>query len=285
MADAEKKRRSYALSNFTRSFNALNSLIDDSAPHVIANPQFEKVKSCWEKLELAQESFIEKTDIDIENDVSGLAFLDEPGERHSAALRRYSEYLKKEDVREKSEVQKKTEEDRLLDWERRKRDALELKVAESSKYEEGVRRKFESAKAEFVLTVDAFKRMNLSMKNTLADASDIDKRREWQKLEADFKSLKSKLVQVVGIDHSQDTSAINQMFVGDVEEVFLETQKWILSDLRDSSDTSGGSFDHAHAAGNSTKKEAVRLLLFHSSGIYLLVNMMKSGGQVCCGNT
>ena len=90
----------------------------------------------------------------------------------------------------------------------------------------------------------------------------MDKRREWQKLEGEFKSLKSKLVQVVCIDHSNDTSDISQIFIDDVEEVFLETQKWIFSELRDSSDTSGGSAGPLRATGDSTKKEAVRLPSF-----------------------
>ena len=62
MADAAKKRRSQALSNFTRSANVFDSLIAESSPSELVKPQFEKVVSCWDKLEAAQEVFIEESD-------------------------------------------------------------------------------------------------------------------------------------------------------------------------------------------------------------------------------
>ena len=91
-ADLSKKKRSQALSNFTRAHNELITYIDESAPPVLTTPQFEKVESCWEKLEAAQDDFIEHTDIDVDTDPLGVAYLDEPGTRHGAALKRYAEY-------------------------------------------------------------------------------------------------------------------------------------------------------------------------------------------------
>ena len=63
-----KKRRSQAKSNFTRNVNALEVLIAGSETLLVVTPQFEKVKTCWEKLETAQEEFIDRTDIDIDED-------------------------------------------------------------------------------------------------------------------------------------------------------------------------------------------------------------------------
>ena len=96
MAELEKKRRSQSLSNFTRSINAFNTLITQSATTDLVKPAFANIMSCWELLETAQGNFIDKTDIDVEKDVNGIKFLDEPEKRHSGALRSYSDYLNKD---------------------------------------------------------------------------------------------------------------------------------------------------------------------------------------------
>ncbi len=67
-----KKDRTVARSNFTRNFNSLSSMINDSAEKVIVEEQFNKFKGCWGKLETAHDAFIEATDIDIESDKDGL---------------------------------------------------------------------------------------------------------------------------------------------------------------------------------------------------------------------
>ena len=82
--------RSQALSFFTRNLNSLNNLLNASSPLDVVIPQFEKVQKCWEKLESAQERYVDKCDIDIETDKDGLMYLDEPGERHDAVLLKYS---------------------------------------------------------------------------------------------------------------------------------------------------------------------------------------------------
>ena len=144
MAKLEKKIRSQALSNFTRNVNSL-------APSVLVSPQFNKMKSCWDKLESAQESFIATTKIDNDTHQDGLAYLDEPGRKLVEVVSRYSEFLKQERESEKVERQKKVEEDSWLEEERRKRIALETKIAESQRVEDECKRRFDSGKAEFYI--------------------------------------------------------------------------------------------------------------------------------------
>ena len=42
--------------------NLLNQLFDEAAGNVLVTPQYEKVKSCWEKLEEAHDRFIATVD-------------------------------------------------------------------------------------------------------------------------------------------------------------------------------------------------------------------------------
>ena len=76
-----KKIRSNCLSNFTRSANTFDALYNDEAPIDILTGAFEKVQSCWEKLEAAQDSFIELTAIDVDTDAMGIAYLNAPDTR------------------------------------------------------------------------------------------------------------------------------------------------------------------------------------------------------------
>ena len=71
-ADAAKRRRTQALSNFTRTVNTLNGLLDNSAPLSLVNKQYEKLSNCWEILEKAQDSYVEIAPIDIMSDPGGL---------------------------------------------------------------------------------------------------------------------------------------------------------------------------------------------------------------------
>ena len=82
MADQEKKRRSNCLSNFTKSVNNFNKLNQDAAPIDLITTAFQKVQSCYDKLESAQDAFIEVTDIDIDTHADGIKYLDEPASRH-----------------------------------------------------------------------------------------------------------------------------------------------------------------------------------------------------------
>ena len=67
--------------------------------------------------------------------------------------------------------------------------------------------------------------MNLSLKDSVVDASHTDKRREWSKVEAEFNSLKSQLVKVAGIDIAQDIMDLQEKFAQDAEVPYLECQE------------------------------------------------------------
>ena len=255
----EKKQRSVALSNFTRNLNTFNGLLDDAAPRVLVTPQFNKLQGCWEKLEEAHDKFMEATDIDIDTDKDGLAYIDGPSERHQAALYRYSSYLKTVDEVEHVQLQLKADEDRGVEEENRKRVETETKAAESLLREEQLKTKFDSAKAELTSGIDAFKRLNLNLKDSIGDASDADKRHEWQKIEVEFQSLKNQIIKVAGMDHTQDVTEINNKFVNDAEKIFVDMQKWMLSELRNSPSIIGGT---ATVSDRSTRKESVRLPSF-----------------------
>ena len=65
---------------------------------------------------------------------------------------------------------------------------------------------------------------------------------------------------MAGIDPTLDMSAIQTTFTNDVEGVYLESQKWILGEIKDISITSGG--NDSSSKSSSTKKEAVKLPFF-----------------------
>ena len=52
--------------------------IENESRKPIVEEQFDKLKKCWEKLELEQETFLGITYIDIETHKDGLSFTDEP---------------------------------------------------------------------------------------------------------------------------------------------------------------------------------------------------------------
>ena len=191
-AAAAKRRRSSALSNFTRNENLLNGRITNSAPLSIVTPLYEKVTTAWEALEKAHDEFLELTDIDIDEDAGGLKYMDEPAGRYDSILTSYSNYLKQESEKEKTEEVKKSEEQVRLETERKRREAKELRDAEEILRKEEAKRRFESSKVELDSAVESFKRMNESIGESLKAASDHDIRSEWSKVEIDFKSLKDK---------------------------------------------------------------------------------------------
>ena len=90
---AAKRRRSSALSNFTRNENLFNNRIKNSAPLSIVTPLYGKVTLAWEALEKAHNEFLEVTEIDIEEDPGGLKYLDEPTGRYDSVSDSYSNYL------------------------------------------------------------------------------------------------------------------------------------------------------------------------------------------------
>lgn len=93
--DVAKKKRSQALSNFTRSNNRLIAMLDDDAPVNLVTPLYSKLESCWETLEKAQDAFIEVADgIDVDTDPQGCSYLNEPEGTHTTTLKRYSSFIK-----------------------------------------------------------------------------------------------------------------------------------------------------------------------------------------------
>ena len=150
MADLqEKKMRSLALSNFTRSTNKLEEVINDSSPLVIVTPQYNKVMQCWEKLETAHDEFIEKTEIeDIDNDPQGFKYLDAPGARHVEIMKVYSDYLKDGEKKEEENRQQKETADRNLEEERSRRELQESQKNKAAEKELEMNTMFTSADAE-----------------------------------------------------------------------------------------------------------------------------------------
>ena len=167
-----KKQRSKAFGNFTRNVNSFDKLIANSTPSSVVKPQFEKVNSCWEALEKAQDAFLDATDIDIELDDGGIKFLDEPAERHDSVLASYSKFLNEEAKREELLEVKKAEDGERLEDERRKRIAKETKDAEEVLREEEVERRWKSAKAEFASTVDSFRSMVVGVEDSLENVTE-----------------------------------------------------------------------------------------------------------------
>ena len=116
-----------------------------------------------------------------------------------------------------------------------------------------------SLKAEFYTEVESFKGLNQGFRTALHDMSPDDKRREWKKLEDEFKSLKGLKRQIASLDHTADLTAVNESYTADVEKDFLESQRLVLFELKDIPSTSGGEIKKDVF---TTKIEAVRLPSF-----------------------
>ena len=178
----EKKQRAILLKNFTKYLNTFNELLDDESPTTLVSPQFEKLKGCLEKLEDAQDAFLAVTEIDIETDKDGLSFIDEHNDKFKAAMKRYSTHLKTSNAVDQEQLQRKTEDDRQNEAELRKQIALEKKEADDLLQKEELVTKFNSQKAEFTSAVDAFSRLSLRWKESVAESPDSVKVVEWGKL-------------------------------------------------------------------------------------------------------
>ena len=259
MAQQEKKMRSHALANFTRAVNTFNNLVDAKSYSNVVIPQFEKVQIYWEKLESAHESFIEKTDIDIDAEDDGLKYLDEPGERHAALLLKYSMYSGGVKDEEKTAAEVIQREKRQADEEVRKAQVEESKIAENERISEEKRNEFTSTKAEFIAAAEAFERLNVSLKGTLENVSSVDKRAELQKVETEFSSLKKRIIHLTGISGANDIQDAKDKFAV-VEKLFVDTRKQMLSELKDTPLNSGG--ESSSMSSKSTKNEKVKLPSF-----------------------
>ena len=73
-----KRRRKSARHGFTRNLNTLLQMIDDESPECIVTPQYLKLQSCWNKLEEAQDQFIESLNEDLDDDAPEMMYLDDP---------------------------------------------------------------------------------------------------------------------------------------------------------------------------------------------------------------
>ena len=112
---AEKKERTIAKGNLTRNVNQLSELLDEDAPLAMVSPQYDKVKKCWERLEVAHDAFISAVDeeaMDIETDKDGLSYIDAPNATYKAVVKRYAAYLKLSNETVRAETTQKAAEER-----------------------------------------------------------------------------------------------------------------------------------------------------------------------------
>ena len=115
-----------ALANFTRQVNFFHSLAEkENAQECLVTSQYEKVVTCWEKLEAAQDCFLEKSAIDIESDPDGLVFLNEPEGRYLSVTSRYSEFLDRNRTNEHLLATEQAKELQQLEISTRKQTALD----------------------------------------------------------------------------------------------------------------------------------------------------------------
>ena len=258
----EKKRRSVALGGFTRSVGVLRSAITTESPICVVTPKFEKVNDAWDKLEAAQEAFIEATDIDIDNHADGLKYLDTPTETFTNVVKEYSDYFKKVETKVKEDLENKEKAEKLVENERLVRENRERVEAEARSKAEQLGAKFESTKTEFVTMLDDFKRLNFASKDSLKDASNDDKRVGLKKLEYELDLLKAKFANLSGIDptKAEVLTDLKKTFLEEADAPFLVTQKDILTQLQ-TSKTSGGALEPvvSTSSSSSIKKEAMKL--------------------------
>ena len=191
MADVAKNKRSQALSNFTHVHNYLTPLLANTDnPPVLVDPQFAKLQLAWEKLEAAQDVYIEQaTDIDVDTDKNGIAYLDDAGVRYTNALHAYAEYLKSREAKDSDDKKRAAADSKLEEDERLKAEAQERKLADEVLKTEEMNSKFETSKTRLMSGMTAFKESCDNLQDILGDASDVDKRRELDRLESDFKDL------------------------------------------------------------------------------------------------
>ena len=204
MASAEERKRSLALGALTRNLNKLTELINDKSPLVIVTPQFDRVMKCWENLEEAHDDFILTTDIaDIDNDPKGVKYIDEPGTRHSAAVKKYSDYMKSEEKSAEEKRQQQVSSDHNVEVERSKRELQNSIEKQDSARVQELNARHVSAKEEVLAMIETFNRVNLKAADEVKDASDIDKRGKLNRLEVEFEVIKAKLINLRGIDPSK----------------------------------------------------------------------------------
>ena len=254
----EKKARSAALNKFTRNRKALDDLLNAAAPGSLVNPQFEKFKTCYEILEDAHDAFIAATDIDVETDNNGFKYMDDPSALYNELVTRYSQSLTGFDEQERGHRKQREKDDREAEAENRRAVENERIAAEEQVRAGELKAKFDSEEAKLKSAIDSFVRLNTGLKDSVGDASVIFKKKEWQKVETEFDSLKDQFVRVTGMDPTQAVDAIKQKFVDEAEKVFLENKKWMITELKDDKADLTSSTTNA----STTRKEPIKLPVF-----------------------
>ena len=128
-------------------------------------------------------------------------------------------------------------------------------------------------------------KMTTSLKESLPEASERDKRKQWEKVEEQFQELRKRYVELVSLDKTQDVTEVQAKFSKEVETLFVDTQKWILGQLKESETvTSGGAHSSRSSSSMLTKKEAVQLPHFKgeekATPILKVSDMEKAVGAV-----
>ena len=259
---SRKKARSIALANFTRQVKLFHSLVEnENVQENLVTPQYEKVVAGWERLESTQDSFLGKTALE----PHCLAFLNEPEERYSSVMSRYSQFLERTRTHEQSVASENAEQMRLLEISTKKQTALEEEQERKRRSEVELRENFQSVWAEFLSAIETFGRVNRQFQVSVGGASDQGILLEWQKVETDYNGLKDRMVHVTGIYHGFDLADIKDTFLENVG-VYMEVRQWFLGrQVEALLNTSGGGASVGAVASkvsNATKKEAVRLPSF-----------------------
>ena len=263
VAELEKKQRSTAKSNFTRNVKKLIGYLDNDVSQAeIVTPQFALMNECFELLEKAHQEFLNATDIDIDESQEGVAYMDSCDATHASAVARYSKFLSKvSDVqlalqKTAQDEQEKKEKETQRETEKEMKEAEQLKLTMERKLE------FDTQKVQLESAITAFNCMVIALKDNLIDVSVTDRRRELEKVEKEYSSMKSRLTNLPGIDPTQDVAALNTAFVNDATQPFLDCQKAVLLTLKDEKATSGGSVSSSNLSLSTVRKEPVTLPSF-----------------------
>ena len=208
-AAQEKRRRVTEKSSFSRSVTKLIKTFDAAASLSLVTEHFEKVKACYERLEAAHNEFLMATDIDIENEPDGLAYMNESDRKYEDMLERYALYQKTETHRQMTE--EKALADQTSQHEKVAREQAELQERASAEAQRKVEvvRQFKSDEAHLSACIATFKVMALHVKDDLKGVSPLDRRSEWTKVEAEFSSLKQQFSKLVSLEPSLDASEIS----------------------------------------------------------------------------
>ena len=178
MAQAmEKKKRGIAKGRFTRQENLLTNMFDNNAAKVITAPQYEKFVEIWNSLEVAQDTYMEVADFDIEEDPEGLKYLDDPATRYQNLVKRCADF-----VNDSMDAERTAESASRKEMEGEKKAAAE----DLLRKEQGL--KFLSNKAELETSIDSFKRMVIGVEESVKKSADAVKRAEVEKVDVEFQS-------------------------------------------------------------------------------------------------